>query len=214
MVAENPQSMPSSSEVYRWVLYPFMKLFLGVLLIVLGPVRVLGRGNVPRRGGLLILANHISDADPPTMAYAVPRPTYFMAKSELFSVRLLGRIIRAFRAFPVNRGTPDKAALRKTVELLRGGEAVVMFPEGECSETGHLLPLLPGAALIVRMAGSSVICAGIKGTSRIMPYGKLIPKPAFGGVRVSFGEPKVFPQGASQEEILGWARAEFERLTA
>lgn len=159
-----------------------------------------------------MLANHISDADPPMMGYVVPRPAHFMAKSELFSVPVLGSIMRAYRAFPVNRGAPDRAALRKAIELLRAGECVVMFPEGECSETGEMLPLLPGAALIIRSAAVPVICCGLVGTNRIIPYGKLIPRPAFGGVRATFGMPRTFAH-EQQEQILKWVEAELRDLT-
>lgn len=200
--------------MYRWVLYPLGKFFLFIFLTIFGPVRVEGRKNVPLKGGLLVLANHISDADPPAVGHALPRAAYFMAKSELFKIPILGPLIRAYHAFPVNRGAPDRSAIRKTVDLLQKGEAVIMFPEGECSETGELLPILPGAALIIRTAGVKAICAGVRGTARILPYGKLIPRPAFGGVSVTFGEPREFERTASQDDILSWIESEFRRLTS
>ena len=126
---------------------------------------------------------------------------------------LRGSLIRALHSFPVNRGTPDRAAIRKSVEVLQSGEALVMFPEGECSETGDPLPLLPGAALIIRMADVPVVCCGIVGTRKIMPYGKLIPRPSFGGVSATFGKPRAFEKNATQDEILGWVRSQFDELT-
>lgn len=198
--------------MFRWTLYPLGKLLLSIFLGVLGPLRVYGRKNVPRRGGLLVLANHISDADPPTMFLAVPRPVWFMAKSELFEIKIIKYVIRWYRSFPIERGTPDRGAIRKTVGLLQSGECVVMFPEGECSEDGLPLPLLPGAALIVRTSGAPVVCAGIRGTSKILPYGKVFPRPAFGGVSVTFGKPRHFEKGATQEEILDWIEQELARL--
>jgi len=199
--------------MYRWVFYPLVKGFLAVLLFLLGPVKVVGRERVPQKGGVLIVANHISDADPPVMGHAVPRTAHFMAKSELFSIQILGAVIKALQAFPVNRGAPDRAALRRTIELLQQGEAVVMFPEGEISETGELQPLLPGAALIIRTSGVPVMCAGVVGTTRIVPFKAVIPRPAFGGVYVRFGEPRQFAKDTSQDAILGWIEAEFRALT-
>jgi 1-acyl-sn-glycerol-3-phosphate acyltransferase len=200
--------------LYRWVLYPFAKALLAVLFFICGPTRIRGSRNVPRKTGVLILANHISDADPPMMGYAVPRPAHFMAKSELFSVPILGSIMRAYRAFPVSRGAPDRAALRHAIKLLESGECVVMFPEGEVSETGKMQALLPGAALIIRSADAPVVCCGLAGTDRIIPFRKLMPRPAFRTVRVTFGEPHTFAGHAPQEEILAWITGELRRLGA
>jgi 1-acyl-sn-glycerol-3-phosphate acyltransferase len=136
-----------------------------------------------------------------------------MAKSELFAIPVLGSIIRGLHAYPVDRGEPDRAALRKTISLLQAGDAVVMFPEGQISEDGEPQPLLPGAALIARSAGVPVVCAGIVGTDRIIPFKKIIPRPAFGGVHVRFGTPASFPKEAKQEEILDWVRGQFAALT-
>lgn len=182
-------------------------------MFLFGPVRVEGRERVPKSGPLLVLSNHISDCDPPVVAYAIQRPVYFMAKEELFRIRFFGGLIRWLRAFPVKRGAPDRAALRMTMHYLEQGEAVVIFPEGQLSESGHLQPIQPGAAMIARMTGAPVMCVGLRGTNRIMPFRSLIPRPAFGGVRVRIGEPKSFTKEASTEEILKWIQGELFRLT-
>src|SRR5690606_28111202 len=101
-------------------------------------LRVEGREHVPRQGGAILAPNHISNVDPPAVGAAAPRPVYFMAKEELYQMPLLGRILPRLHAFPVRRGTVDRAALRRAEELLRAGELVVIFPEGRESETGQL----------------------------------------------------------------------------
>ncbi|MEO7454342.1 MAG: lysophospholipid acyltransferase family protein [Fimbriimonadales bacterium] len=198
---------------YKWVAYPLTKLILTVGLFLLGPVKVRGKQNIPRAGGLLVIANHLSDCDPPVMGYAMPRHAHYMAKSELFDIPILSWIIRTLRAFPVNRGSPDRAAIRRTVELLQAGDVVVVFPEGQLSEDGGLQPLMPGVAMFVARSGASVICAGLVGTSKIIPFKKVWPRPAFGGVSITFGEPKSFEHGASSEEILGWMKSQLIELT-
>ena len=200
------------SRFFDAVWAPLIKAFAWCLFMVLGPFRVKGKKNVPRKGGLLILANHRADADPVLVVLASPRRTHFMAKSELFSVPLLGPFIRAFRSFPVKRGEPDKQAIKTAVSLLKSGEAVCVFPEGELSETGEMLPLKPGVALIVRMAGVPVICVGLKNTARMLPYGKVIPRPAFAWIEARWGEPKAFEHHESAEAILEWAGEELQRL--
>ena len=198
---------------YKWVAYPLTRLILAIGLFVLGPVKIRGKQNIPRKGGLLVIANHLSDCDPPVLGHSIPRYCHYMAKSELFDIPILKWIIRTLQAFPVNRGAPDRAAIRKTVELLEAGECVVVFPEGQLSEDGKLQPLMPGVAMIVARSGVPVICAGLIGTQKIIPFKKVWPRPAFGGVSVTFGGAKSFEHGSTSQEILGWMESELRRLT-
>lgn len=198
---------------YKYVAYPITKVLLTVLLFLLGPVRVAGKKNVPRTGGVLIVANHLSDCDPAVIGYALPRGAHYMAKRELFTIPILSTIIRVLLAFPVDRGTADRGAIRKTVELLEAGEAVVIFPEGQLSETGEMQPLLPGVAMIIVRSRVPVLCVGLKGTTRIIPFKSVWPRPAFGGVAARFGEPTAFAENASHGDILAWISDELARLT-
>lgn len=202
--------------MFRWTLYPIGKALVWLVLRIYGPVRIKGRSNVPKDGPLLVCANHLSDADPPTMFYAVPRPVWFMAKEEIFGIRLVGWVAKMYRSFPVKRGSPDRTAIRRAEELLKNGECLVIFPEGECSETGTLLPLLHGASLIIQRTGVPCVCAGIIGTNRIMPYGSVRPQRARGRVSVEFGSVlnlEVEPGRAGLEEITRRLTSELARLT-
>ncbi len=193
------------------VVWRLAKILAAIVMFLFGPVRVFGRENVPRTGAVLILANHISDADPPALGHAIPRRAHFMAKSELFQMRVIGPLIKAVGAFPVRRGTADRTAIRTAIEHLTRGDCVAMFPEGEISEDGNPLPILAGASMIIRKAGAPVICAGIRGTRRILPFSKVIPRPAFGGVSVRFGPPRTFVD-EPDEVILEWIRSQLYEL--
>src|SRR5512145_2875418 len=103
---------PRQSRAYQALVLPVLRIVLWPFFALLGPLRVKGRYRVPRKGGVLVLANHISDSDPPFLQLACPRAIHFMAKSELFSIRVLGPVIRFFGGFPVKRGEPDRASLR------------------------------------------------------------------------------------------------------
>jgi 1-acyl-sn-glycerol-3-phosphate acyltransferase len=183
------------------------------LLFLLGPVRVVNRKAVVREGGLLLMANHIADVDPIVVQAACPRHIFFMSKSELFEMPSIAWFMRWWRAFPVRRGEPDRASLKHAINLLKQGNVVCIFPEGELSESGKLLPLLPGVALIARAAKVPLQCCGLVGTNKILPYGKLIPRMALGGVSATFGEAKQFEENSPPEEILAWTEAEIRRLT-
>jgi len=179
---------PEPVRRWTWPHYYFGAWLARTLCRLLGGYRVTGRANIPARGGAVICSNHISYLDPPVLgAGFVPRRTYFMAKKELFEVPVLGEMIRKCYAFPVDRGTTDREAIRHGIELLEQGELLVVFPEGGRSPDGSLQPGNIGPALMATRAHVPIIPAALKETDRIMPRGK-------GGlhrgrVQVDYGEP-------------------------
>lgn len=193
---------------------PLGKALVSGLFFLLGPLKNRGAYRVPRQGGILVLCNHLSDIDPVVVQYTCPRPVHFMAKSELFDMPVVGRLIRFFGAFPVKRGEADRQAIKRSVELLKAGEAVGIFPEGQLSETGELQELKAGVALIARLASTPVICCGLSDTQRMMPYGQVIPRPAFHTVEVVWGEARQFGKETSAEDFLAWVRGQFLELGA
>lgn len=154
-----------------------------------------------------MIANHLSDCDPVILQYHCRRPMFFLAKSELFEMGKLGNVVRWFGCIPVQRGQADRGALRQAIDRLRAGQVVVIFPEGQLSETGDLQGLKAGFALVVRSAGVPVVICKLRGTNRIIPYGKVTPRPAFGGVSAQWSEPTLFNEKASTEEIVSQIEA-------
>lgn len=205
--------LPTHSPFFLKIGLPSARLLCGALFALLGPLRVRGRYRVPRHGGLLILSNHLSDIDPVVCQLACPRPIYFMGKSELFDMPVLRTVLRWFKAFPVRRGEADRTALRTAVAYLKAGNVVLVYPEGQISETGELQELKPGVGLIAKMAGVPVLCLGLRNTDRVIPYGRYVPRPAFRWVEAVWGEPRQFPREAAPEEITGWARGQLRELT-
>lgn len=204
---------PDSHPLTLRLAYPLVWAFAYALMTALGPIRFRGRYRVPKFGGLLIVANHRADIDPVVVQLACPRLIHFMGKSELFEMPSISWFIRWFRAFPVRRGEPDMQALKRAIALLKAGECVAIFPEGQLTEDGELQPLLPGAALIARQAGVPVLCCGLAGTERVLPYGSLVPRPAFRWVTASWGEARTFTKGSSSDEVLGWMEGQLRSLS-
>ncbi len=208
---ETPPCPLRPAPMQRWF-RPLQGLVRGLFLL-LGPLKVEGWERMPREGGLLVLANHLADVDPFAILARSPRPIRFMGKRELFDMGVVGFFMRAWGNFPVSRGEADRGALKEAAEILRAGEAVGIFPEGELSESGTLQELKGGVALIVRMAPCRVVCVALSGTERILPYGKLWPRPSFRRVRVRWGEPRAFDKATAQE-MMSWAEGELRRLGA
>ncbi|MCD4701108.1 MAG: 1-acyl-sn-glycerol-3-phosphate acyltransferase [Candidatus Aegiribacteria sp.] len=136
----------------------------GLLARILFGHTVRGASKVPRYGGLIIACNHISEMDPPVLGFSIPRNFAIMAKVELFKHRFGDFFLRKLNAFPVNRAGIDTKALRTAIDILKGGEAVVIFPEGTRSHDGHLLPPKAGISLIASASGAPVLPAFIWGT--------------------------------------------------
>src|SRR5262249_21235130 len=111
------------------VLYAFLKpavMMTGRVWLRLSAVRT---ELVPRAGPLLLASNHSSLLDPPLIGSVLPRELDYMAKTELFRIPGLGRLIRKLNAHPVDRSGSDSSALRLALRLLGGGRAVLVFPE-------------------------------------------------------------------------------------
>lgn len=181
-----------------------------IMTFSLNPLSVRGRALVPREGGLIVLSNHLADLDPLLLQYASPRPVRFMAKADLFELKVIGSILRYVQAFPVKRGQPDRGALKYAIALAKAGEVVIIFPEGELSATGELLPLLPGAGLIIRQAGVPAICCRIDGTNLLLPYGQTVPRFRLGAKLTARWSEARNLSGYSNDEILEWIRANLE----
>lgn len=150
-------------------------------------LQVYGTENVPDTGGALLLANHQSYLDPVVIGVRLRRRLCFLAKSELFESKVFGWLIRSLNAYPIRQGAGDVGAMRETIRLLNEGHVLTVFPEGSRTESGNLLPLQPGFALLVRKTKVPVIPVVINGTYRAWPKGASLPRAT--KVKVMFGPP-------------------------
>ncbi|MBQ8508101.1 MAG: 1-acyl-sn-glycerol-3-phosphate acyltransferase [Clostridia bacterium] len=133
------------------------------------PCRVTGLENVPREGGFVLCVNHLSAWDPLYVSAQLPRKRrmYFLAKKELFSNRLLGYLIRCLGGVPIDRGNADIAAMRTTLQLVKEGQGMGIFPQGTRSKDNSPTPMLPGASMIALRAGVPVIPCYIGGPYKL-----------------------------------------------
>ena len=162
-------------------LYPFGKALCSGILYPIYQFEVIGKENFPTDGGVLLCSNHISNLDPPTVGIAAPRQVHFMAKEELFSAPVLGKILPLINAFPVKRGMSDREALRKGLGVLKEGKVLGLFPEGTRSETGELGKGLAGAGFFA-----------LRSKAQIVPCAVIGPYKPFKRLKVVFGKPIEF----------------------
>lgn len=93
-------------------------------------VQVVGSEKLPQKRGCILCANHTSLMDVLIISAGLNRQVRYMAKKELFKIPLLGPLITALGAYPINRGGADVTSIRKTIRLVEEGELVGMFPQG------------------------------------------------------------------------------------
>ncbi len=153
----------------------------------MGHIETQGVENIPREGGVLLVSNHISLLDPVIVGSAANREINFMARSNVFNVPFLGRLISIFNAYPVNRGKPDLGALRRTISLLKTGNAVLIFPEGTRSFDGKLGKAHDGACFIAHRANVPTVPVFHRGAEKMMPRGSKRIRRA--KLSVTYGKP-------------------------
>lgn len=160
----------------------FYRLMCGVLrpyYAVVYPPAADGLENIPREGGFILCSNHLNARDPFYLAVlSRERKFHFMAKAELFKNPVVGVFLRGLEAFPVDRGHSDLAAVRTSLQLLKEGHGLGIFPQGTRSRDNTPTPMLDGVAMIAMRAGVPVIPAYIGGPYRL-----------FRKTQVSFGAP-------------------------
>ncbi|MEO0707009.1 MAG: lysophospholipid acyltransferase family protein [Cyanobacteria bacterium J06649_5] len=149
--------------------------------------RIYGAKKVPRKGPLIVVANHASNVDPPLLANCMRRPVSFMAKESLFQVPVLAPAIRAYGAYPVKRGSADRSAIREAMKQLENGWAVGIFLQGVRTPDGRVTSPKLGAAMIAAKAQVPLLPVSLWGTEKILGKGSSFPKPS--AVTVRIGEP-------------------------
>ena len=187
-------------RLYRLTRY---SLYLG--LLAWNRLRVHGRQNVPASGGCVIASNHASFLDPPIIAAgALHRAVHFMARDTLFKGVLAWALPRMC-VIPLSRERGDVAALRKSIELLKKGCCVGLFPEGTRTTTGDLQPAKGGIGFLLAKANVPVVPAYIQGSFEAYPKGASRIRPA--KIHVHFGAPITTAEIAA----LGTDRSAYER---
>ncbi|MEU1723480.1 lysophospholipid acyltransferase family protein [Nonomuraea sp. NPDC005692] len=176
---------------------------------------------LPRTGGIIIAANHLSWSDPVLLSHFLfnnGRWPVILAKAALFKVPFLGRALNGLLAIPVERGSSEAArSLSSSAQRLRDGAAILFYPEGTCTRDPELWPMVgkTGAARLALESGAQVIPIAHWGAHELLPYGakkpRLFPRKTF---HVTVGPPVDLSKYEGQPLRAGVLREATEDIMA
>ncbi len=131
-------------------------------------VEIEGIEKIPTDKSFILTPNHLSNFDPPLIAAFLPIENMaYMAKASLFKVPVVAQLIKAFGAFPVQRGE-GMAAIRVSIRLLKSGRCLAIFPEGKRVRTrGVLGQGKQGAVMLATKVGVGILPVGIEATYKL-----------------------------------------------
>jgi 1-acyl-sn-glycerol-3-phosphate acyltransferase len=137
--------------------------------------RTLGRGRFPRRGPVLIIANHQSFLDPILVDIAIARPTTQLARKSLFANRFFAGLIVSLGAVPVDQEGVGKEGIKAILRNLEEGRVVVVYPEGNRTPDGNMQDLKPGISLLIKRVQAAIVPMGLAGAHSAWPRTQLLP---------------------------------------
>jgi len=158
--------------------YIVIRAIVKAVCMVIFPTKVIGMENVPTEGPVLLCSNHVSLVDPVLLIISSRRQISFLAKKELFSIKLTNWFFRALGMVPVDRGASDIQALRTCLEVLAGGGMLGIFPQGHRYRQDECREVQNGAAMMALRSKAVVVAAHVSA-----------PMKAFRRTVIRFSEP-------------------------
>ncbi|HET6935772.1 MAG TPA: AMP-binding protein [Candidatus Angelobacter sp.] len=196
-----PEQAVSRASAFQRMFAAFpdwlLRFLLWILRHTIYDIKVLGRDNVPLKGGALFVPNHMSFVDVLLLLAASPRPVRFLMVQEIYDMALIRPFALMVRAIPVPselRPRDRIRALRAATDAIRGGDVVCIFAEGQISRTGQMLPFGRSMERIMKGVDAPIIPVNLHGVwgsifsfernRFVWKMPRQIPYP----VTVSFGE--------------------------
>ncbi|MEC7225044.1 MAG: lysophospholipid acyltransferase family protein [Verrucomicrobiota bacterium] len=174
-------------------------------------MRIVGKKKIKeswKEGGVLIVANHASYFDPPVVGVSYGKKTAFLARKTLFKKGFFGWLYPKLNAIPVDQDGPDMSSLKRIIKELKNGNPVLIFPEGQRSVDGTILPGEAGVGLVIAKSKAPVLPMRIFGAFEAFPRGAKIPK-FFTKITVSVGDMITF----DEDQLKTKTRESYQNLS-
>lgn len=154
-------------------MFYYLAIFgLKIYLNILFKIKINGKENIPKSGGVIFCSNHSSNFDPVIVCTSVNRKIHYFAKKELFCTKFKDYWMRQLCAFPVDREGTDINALKFSINLLKQGGALGIFAQGTRVKGNEKVEAKNGVSLFALKSGAVVVPIGI--TSKYEKRGKVI----------------------------------------
>ncbi|MFT6289753.1 MAG: 1-acyl-sn-glycerol-3-phosphate acyltransferase [Ilumatobacter sp.] len=168
MTSDRIETKPGKDTRWNRILYGFMRQVVGNTLRFYTRGSVEGQENLPD-GAFVLAPVHRSYIDTPISTWVQLRRMRYLGKDSMWKFEMLGKLFTAMGAIPVHRGSIDRQAMKRCIEVLKSGQPLVLFPEGERKDGPTVHPLLDGAAFLAAKAGVPLVPVGIGGSDKAMP---------------------------------------------
>lgn len=159
---------------------------------------------VPLTGPVILASNHASFLDPPLVGAGIKRPINYLARESLFRFPVVGWILRKWNSVPVDREGGGAKGLKAILDRLLEGGAIILFPEGTRTRTGHLQPARSGIGLTVIKSTAPVVPVRVFGTFTAFNRHMKFPKPC--RVEVKYGLPMSFASLRAEAQVCSKPR--------
>ena len=202
--------MTAAGTVYVLVLLPewFLRLLLWIATNTVYRISIIGRDNIPERGGALFVCNHMSFVDALLLIASTDRPIRFLMFKGIYDLPPVKPWAKMMKAIPIASGQSPREmirSLREASEALRKGEVVCIFAEGQITRTGQLLPFRRGFERIMKGVDAPIVPVnldGVWGSIFSFERGRFlwkVPRHIPYPVTVSFGAP--MPANSTATEV-------------
>jgi 1-acyl-sn-glycerol-3-phosphate acyltransferase len=202
MSSNSPESRYTPGAPERPAFYERLRAFVNFVHGLFFRLDIQGLENIPADGPVMIVSNHLSFWDIPSLALKPRRMLHYMAKSEYARSKFMYWLFTNLEAFFVDRGEGDMGAIRNSLAVLKAGQVLAIYPEGHRSDDHTMIPAHDGFTLIAFRADVPVIPAATWGSERVGKGGRFL----FGAptIHIRYGKPiHLVPSGkrATREDL-------------